>query len=73
MLTQMSVAEPVFEKDMTEISTKLRQLRRLRAGTELQPASLHLQSALQAAKCEPVGAAPEVSYIFIGIIIPTPN
>jgi hypothetical protein len=73
MLTQISVAEPAFEKDTTEISTKLRQLRRLKAVTELQPASLHLQSALQTAKREPAGAAPEVSYIFIGIIIPTPN
>lgn len=67
----MLVQNPVVEKPITELSTKLQQLRRLKGQSAGPPASWHLNSALQAAKNEPAGIKSEVSYIFIGIEIPT--
>jgi hypothetical protein len=55
----------------TDISVQLKRLRRLRTDPRVEPSSLHLKLALDEARREPQGKQPEVSYIFIGISIPS--
>lgn len=71
MLEQDHLAESSVGKQTTELSAKLQQLRRLKAQPEGLPTSFHLNSAIQAAKREPSNMKSEVSYVFIGIEIPT--
>jgi hypothetical protein len=67
-----TIAAPTVEQPIVELSTKLQQLRRLKTQPQAQPSSRHLTSALQAARQEPAGMKADVSYIFIGIILPSP-
>jgi hypothetical protein len=67
-----TTAAPPVGQPIVDLSTKLQQLRRLKTQPQAQPGSRHLSSALQVAKHEPVGTKADVSYIFIGIILPTP-
>jgi hypothetical protein len=73
MLDHSPVVESAAEKQTIELSAKLQQLRRLRVQPDGQTTSQHLNSALQAAKREPANLKSEVSYVFIGIEIPSSN
>jgi hypothetical protein len=59
------------ETDTTELSTKLKQLRRLKSANDGPTISRHLQSALQEGKRKPGVKKADALSIFIGISIPT--
>jgi len=58
-------------EDVSVLSSRLQQLRRLKSKTAPGQVSCHLQSALEVAKRDPADKTPEVSYIFIGIVVPS--
>ncbi|HEY2116366.1 MAG TPA: hypothetical protein VGJ51_14815 [Candidatus Angelobacter sp.] len=65
----MPVVEAPVAHDISDLSTKLHQLRRLRAQPGEQPASWHLNSALQAAEHKGASKTKLDAGVFIGIII----
>lgn len=69
MSTRSDAAVLDVETDTTELSTKLKQLRRLK--NDGPTFSRHLQSALQEGKRKPGVKKADALPIFIGISIPT--
>jgi len=64
----MPVVEAPVAHEISDLSTKLHQLRRLRVQPE-QPSSWHLNSALQTAEHKAAGKTKLDAGVFIGIII----
>ena len=65
----MPVVEAPVAHEISDLSTKLDQLRRLRVQPGEQPASWHLNSALQATEHKAAGKTKLDAGVFIGIII----
>lgn len=69
----MIVQNPVVESSthqISELSGKLRQLRRLKVHEDGPPVSWHLNSAMQAAQQSAANKTKLDPTIFIGIILP---
>jgi len=71
MSTRSDAAVLDVDTDTTELSTKLRQLRRLKSVNDGPTISRHLQSALQEGRRKPGAKKADALPIFIGISIPT--
>jgi len=69
MIVQNSILEAPSASQITDLSSKLQQLRRLRVQSDGPEVSCHLNSAMQAVEHAPANRTKLDPGIFIGIII----